>query len=193
MATHHVCSSATTSLPPDRRGRLRNGATLGDFLAARRCGAHTRSGESCRQPAMKNGRCRMHGGLSTGPRTAEGRARCAAARRIHGFYAADMVTLRRLLPPHGRALRRAEGPPHRWAWGAPAQFAQRHRRGDPMWSPFHAKRQAATWGRPYTGHRWAWAPSAESVAPHDDHRRHLVRLHDDSRPLSRLCVSASPR
>jgi hypothetical protein len=95
MATHHVCSSATTSLPPDRRGRLRNGATLGDFLAARRCGAHTRSGESCRQPAMKNGRCRMHGGLSTGPRTAEGRARCAAARRIHGFYAADMVTLRR--------------------------------------------------------------------------------------------------
>ena len=95
MATHHVCSSATTSLPPDRRGRLRNGATPGDFLAARRCGAHTRSGESCRQPAMKNGRCRMHGGLSTGPRTAEGRARCAAARRIHGFYAADMVTLRR--------------------------------------------------------------------------------------------------
>jgi len=44
---------------------------------------------------MKNGRCRMHGGLSTGPRTAEGRARCAAARRTHGFYSAEMVTLRR--------------------------------------------------------------------------------------------------
>jgi hypothetical protein len=44
---------------------------------------------------MKNGRCRMHGGLSTGPRTAEGRARCATARRIHGFYSADMVALRR--------------------------------------------------------------------------------------------------
>ena len=51
----------------------------------------------------------MHGGLSTGPRTAAGRARCAAARRTHGFYSAEMVALRRagdcLLPPHGRALR----------------------------------------------------------------------------------------
>jgi hypothetical protein len=90
----HSCSSAT-SLPSGRRGRLRNGATPGDFHAAPRCGARTRSGECCRQPAMKNGRCRMHGGLSTGPRTAEGRARCAAARRTHGFYAAEMVALRR--------------------------------------------------------------------------------------------------
>ena len=88
------CSSAS-SLPPDRRGRLRNGATPGDFLAAPRCGARTRSGECCRQPAMKNGRCRMHGGLSTGPRSAAGRARCAAARRTHGFYSAEMVALRR--------------------------------------------------------------------------------------------------
>jgi hypothetical protein len=94
MAARHVCSTAT-SLPPDRRGRLRNGATPGDFLAAPRCGAHTRSGGCCRQPAMKNGRCRMHGGLSTGPRTTEGRARCAAARRTHGFYSAEMVALRR--------------------------------------------------------------------------------------------------
>jgi len=104
--TAQSCSAAA-SLPPDRRacapegasarrrGRLRNGATPGDFLAAPRCGAHTRTGGCCRQPAMKNGRCRMHGGLSTGPRTAEGRARCAAARRIHGFYSAEMVALRR--------------------------------------------------------------------------------------------------
>jgi hypothetical protein len=28
------------------------------------CGAKTRTGGSCRQPAMKNGRCRMHGGKS---------------------------------------------------------------------------------------------------------------------------------
>jgi hypothetical protein len=92
--TTQPCSLAA-SLPLDRRGRLRNGATPGDFLAAPRCGARTRAGECCRQPAMKNGRCRMHGGLSTGPRTAEGRARCAAARRTHGFYSADMVALRR--------------------------------------------------------------------------------------------------
>src|SRR5215216_2176358 len=28
------------------------------------CGAKTRSGGECRQPAMANGRCRMHGGRS---------------------------------------------------------------------------------------------------------------------------------
>ena len=103
--TAQLCSPAA-SLPPDRRGQLRNGATPGDFLAARRCGARTRTGECCRQPAMRNGRCRMHGGLSTGPRTAEGRARCAAARRTHGFYSAEMVALRRT----GAALcRRMDG------------------------------------------------------------------------------------
>lgn len=32
-----------------------------------RCGAYCRTtGEPCRNPAMKNGRCRMHGGKSTG-------------------------------------------------------------------------------------------------------------------------------
>jgi hypothetical protein len=28
--------------------------------------------------------CRTHGGLSTGPRTAEGRKRCAEAKTVHG-------------------------------------------------------------------------------------------------------------
>lgn len=31
-----------------------------------RCGAMNRKGAACRNPAMKNGRCRNHGGLSTG-------------------------------------------------------------------------------------------------------------------------------
>lgn len=31
--------------------------------------------------APRNGRCRMHGGLSTGPRTDEGRERIAASNR----------------------------------------------------------------------------------------------------------------
>ncbi len=101
--TAHLCSPAA-SLPPDRRGRLRNGATPGDFLAAPRCGARTRAGGCCGQPAMKNGRCRMHGGLSTGPHTAEGRARCAAARRTHGFYAADTIALRRAAAAHCRRM-----------------------------------------------------------------------------------------
>jgi hypothetical protein len=83
------------SLPPDRCGRLRNGARPGDFLAAPRCGARTRSNCACRQPAMENGRCRMHGGLSTGPRTPAGRERCRRARLTHGFYSAEMAALRR--------------------------------------------------------------------------------------------------
>jgi hypothetical protein len=46
-----------------------------------RCGARTRSGEPCQRKALKNGRCPNHGGLSTGPRTREGRARIADAAR----------------------------------------------------------------------------------------------------------------
>ena len=39
-----------------------------------RCGAHSRrTGAPCLAPAMKNGRCRMHGGKSTGRPTIHGR------------------------------------------------------------------------------------------------------------------------
>lgn len=47
-----------------------------------RCGARTRKGAPCLvrvEPGKR--RCRFHGGLSTGPRTAEGKARIAAAQR----------------------------------------------------------------------------------------------------------------
>ena len=56
--------------------------------ASPRCGAKRRDGEPCRGAAMVNGRCRMHGGRSTGPRTAEGKARIAAAAFKHGHYTA---------------------------------------------------------------------------------------------------------
>ncbi len=57
----------------------------GDPNLAPRCGAKARTtGCACRAPAMANGRCRMHGGRSTGPRTAEGFTRLAAARTTHG-------------------------------------------------------------------------------------------------------------
>jgi hypothetical protein len=42
-----------------------------------KCGAKTRRGTSCRCKALPSGRCKYHGGLSTGPRTAEGRKRVA--------------------------------------------------------------------------------------------------------------------
>ena len=70
-------------------GPLRNGNPRGDPHASARCGAHTRAGGACRQPAMPNGRCRLHGGLSTGPRTCAGRAVVAVARTTHGHYGAE--------------------------------------------------------------------------------------------------------
>jgi hypothetical protein len=76
-----------------RRGRLNNGNHGGDFLAAPRCGARTRAGCSCRQPAMANGRCRFHGGKSTGPRTAAGRARARRNRLVHGLRSAEIIAL----------------------------------------------------------------------------------------------------
>ncbi len=45
------------------------------------CGAKTRKDTPCQAKALANGRCRNHGGLSTGPRTPEGRARSLAALR----------------------------------------------------------------------------------------------------------------
>jgi hypothetical protein len=54
-----------------------------------RCGARCRDGTLCEAPAVwdkqldrpVNGRCRMHGGLSTGPKTEEGRRRIAESNR----------------------------------------------------------------------------------------------------------------
>jgi hypothetical protein len=72
------------------RGPLRNGNPRGNPNLAPRCGARTRrTGCPCRAPAMRNGRCRLHGGKSTGPRTEEGRARIRAARTRHGRYSAE--------------------------------------------------------------------------------------------------------
>lgn len=45
-----------------------------------RCNAHARSTNSpCRAKALANGRCKCHGGLSTGPKTSEGKAKIAQA------------------------------------------------------------------------------------------------------------------
>lgn len=44
-----------------------------------RCEARTRKGIPCKAPAQLNGRCRNHGGLSTGPRTEAGKKKALAA------------------------------------------------------------------------------------------------------------------
>jgi hypothetical protein len=48
-------------------------------------------GTACQSPAMANGRCRMHGGASTGPRTADGLERSRRARWKHGLYSAEAL------------------------------------------------------------------------------------------------------
>jgi hypothetical protein len=63
-----------------------------------KCGAYARStGNPCQAKALPNGRCKNHGGMSTGPKTPEGRQaisqatrqRMASEQRIRvldGFY-----------------------------------------------------------------------------------------------------------
>jgi hypothetical protein len=91
--------------PGAARGRLKNGNPSGDYLKSPRCGARTRAGGCCRQPAMANGRCRMHGGLSTGPRTPEGLARCRTARLVHGCRTRAHLALRSRATHAARRLR----------------------------------------------------------------------------------------
>jgi len=86
------------------RGRLRHGNPSGDFAAAPRCGARTRAGHACGQPAMPNGRCRMHGGLSTGARSEAGRARCRTVGLVHGERTAEIIELKNAAARHGRRL-----------------------------------------------------------------------------------------
>ena len=53
---------------------------------------------------MANGRCRMHGGKSTGPRTEGGRRRCAAANWKHGDYVVKNRAAKRAVRAAGRIL-----------------------------------------------------------------------------------------
>ena len=51
---------------------------------------------------MANSRCRLHGGMSTGQRTAEGMERMRRAKTKHGSYSAETLQLMRTV----RALQR---------------------------------------------------------------------------------------
>ena len=63
-----------------------------------KCGAYARStGNPCQAKALTNGRCKNHGGMSTGPKTSKGRQAIAQATRqrmasgqriraLEGFY-----------------------------------------------------------------------------------------------------------
>ena len=67
-----------------------------NFGADTICGAKTRFGNLCKKHPIKNKtRCRLHGGLSTGPRTAEGKARVAATHYKHGKRSKAFTEMRK--------------------------------------------------------------------------------------------------
>jgi len=69
------------------------------------CDAVTKSGR-CGKPVVPGRRvCSGHGGLSTGPRTAEGKARVAAAKTVHGR---ETRAIRKLRSQISAELRRVE-------------------------------------------------------------------------------------
>ena len=61
--------------------------------APNECGARTRTGGICRSEPLLNGRCRMHDGASTGPRTLEGFSHSRRANWKHGAYAGTSILL----------------------------------------------------------------------------------------------------
>lgn len=66
--------------------------TLGGRVTCERCQARSkRTGLQCKAPAISGkSKCRFHGGKSTGPKTPEGRQRCAQARTTHGQQTTSM-------------------------------------------------------------------------------------------------------
>jgi uncharacterized protein YjcR len=64
---------------------------MNPFVNVPRCGAYSRrTGKPCRQPAMANGRCRMHGGKAGAPRGNKNALK-------HGYYTAQAISNRRFL------------------------------------------------------------------------------------------------
>ncbi len=93
--------------PATNRGRLKNGAAGGDPTASPRCGARTRAGGACLQPAMANGRCRLHGGKSTGACSKAGMDRIRAAATKHGGWSAESRAYMRATSAFIRSTREA--------------------------------------------------------------------------------------
>lgn len=69
------------------------------MLLSHRCGARTRAGTPCLSPAMKNGRCRMHGG--TNPGAPRGNRNAFK----HGHYTAEATEERRFFATLRREAR----------------------------------------------------------------------------------------
>jgi hypothetical protein len=78
-----------------RRGWLRHGNPPGDFMGRSALRGEEPSWSALRLPNHAQRPRRLHGGLSTGPRTPEGLEAIRRSRTIHGFYSAASVLERR--------------------------------------------------------------------------------------------------
>jgi len=89
LALAHKIKEKMSNRPLAREpiDRMRAREALLKANAAPRCGARSkRTGKPCRGAAMPNGRCKLHGGKSTGPRTPEGLERSRRANWKHGHF-----------------------------------------------------------------------------------------------------------
>lgn len=64
----------------------------GRWKSKRVCGAMKKTGDRCRSKELhRGGKCKFHGGLSTGARTPEGKAKAIAAMQAgHAKWLSDM-------------------------------------------------------------------------------------------------------
>src|SRR5690606_2738934 len=74
------CEGEAAGMNDDKRMVWRRwcdeGGAFPSILADLTCGALTRAGTPCkRRDLYRSGRCKLHGGFSTGPRTAKGKRR----------------------------------------------------------------------------------------------------------------------
>ena len=67
-----------TENPPPRGHYSIGASTIWDQIGDARSHART-TGTPCRAKALPNGRCKLHGGMSTGPKTLEGKQAIGAA------------------------------------------------------------------------------------------------------------------
>ena len=72
--------------------------TAGGRIRCTQCQAMAKSTrQQCRRPATSGRQvCKLHGGRSTGPRSPEGRQRCATAKTVHGQETTSIREGRRL-------------------------------------------------------------------------------------------------
>ena len=77
--------------------KLEKGIPLrfGSDWPGQRCDAKTRKGTACQKPPIKGKRrCRLHGGLSSGPKSAEGKSRIAETHYRHGRRSKKFVKMK---------------------------------------------------------------------------------------------------